>query len=137
MRTFLRPVLLVTTLCLVAGCTGLTDCVDCGWHHSSVLSVSPDRLLDSAAVGSSTSKLMAIEIMNQGGGELRWRATIKHGSPWLTMAPDTGTAGLTPAPQLQANPTGLVAGSYRDTVVVADRAGTGTLAVPVEFRIFP
>lgn len=66
-----------------------------------------------------------------------WRATIKHSSPWLSMAPDTGTAGATPAPQLQANPTGLVVGSYRDTVIVEDRAGTGTLTVPVVFRIYP
>ncbi|HSD33359.1 MAG TPA: hypothetical protein VLB49_15680 [Gemmatimonadales bacterium] len=80
---------------------------------------------------------MTIEIINEGGGELRWRAIIKHSSPWLSMAPDTGTAGVTPAPQLRANPTGLVLGSYRDTVIVLDRAGTGNRAVPVEFRIYP
>ena len=80
---------------------------------------------------------MTIEIINDGAGRLGWRAVIRHASPWLSMAPDTGTAGVTPAPKLQANPTGLVAGIYRDTVIVEDRAGTGSLAVPVEFRIYP
>jgi hypothetical protein len=80
---------------------------------------------------------MTIEVINEGAGELRWRAMIKHASPWLSMAPDTGTAGVTPAPQLQANPIGLVVGIYRDTVIVEDRAGTGSLQVSVEFRIYP
>lgn len=102
-----------------------------------MLRVSPQSLLDSASVGSSTLKIMTLEIVNEGGGELRWRAMIKHASPWLSMSPDTGTAGLTPAPHLQANPTGLVVGSYRDTVIVEDRAGSGSLQVSVELRIYP
>jgi BACON domain-containing protein len=80
---------------------------------------------------------MTIEIINDGAGKLRWVAMIRHASPWLSVAPDTGTAGQTPAPQLHANPTGLAVGSYRDTVIVEDRSGAGTLAVPVEFRIYP
>jgi hypothetical protein len=80
---------------------------------------------------------MTLEVVNDGGGELRWVAMIRHASPWLSVAPDTGTAGVTPAPQLQANPTGLVVGIYRDTVIVEDRSRAGSLAVPVEFRIYP
>ncbi|HEY6109658.1 MAG TPA: hypothetical protein VIV56_12240 [Gemmatimonadales bacterium] len=80
---------------------------------------------------------MTFEVINDGGGQLQWRAFLKHASPWLSMAPDTGTAGVTPAPQLQANPTGLVVGSYRDTVIVEDRAGGGSLQVSVELRIYP
>jgi hypothetical protein len=80
---------------------------------------------------------MTIEVMNDGSGALRWRAFLKHASPWLSMSPDTGTAGQSPAPHLQANPTGLVVGIYRDTVIVEDRAGTGSLQVPVELRIYP
>ena len=33
--------------------------------------------------------------------------------------------------------TALVVGSYRDNVIVENRAGTGTLTVPVVFRIYP
>lgn len=102
-----------------------------------MLRVSPESLLDSAAAGSTTPRVMTIEVTNVGGGELRWRAMIKHASPWLSLAPDTGTAGQTPAPQLQANPTGLVVGSYRDTVIVEALAGTGSRQMPVEFRIYP
>src|SRR5512135_2396928 len=107
----------------------------CSCRRTELLRVSPDSLLDSATVGSTTPRVMTIEVMNEGGGELRWRAMIRHASPWLSMAPDTGTAGVTPAPQLHANPTGLAVGSYRDTVVVEDASGTGSLQVPVEFRI--
>lgn len=134
MRILPRLLPFLSALCLAGACTdSLCGCTP----RVGLLRVTPDRLLDSAAVGSTTPRVMTLEVINDGGGALRWRATIKHASPWLSMAPDTGTAGLTPAPQLQANPTGLVVGSYRDTVIVEDRAGTGSLMVPVEFRIYP
>lgn len=128
----LRHLPLVAGLCLAGACDQPFCC-----SHGLLLKVSPDRLSDSAAVGSTTPRVMTLEVINDGGGELRWRAVIKHASPWLSIAPDTGIAGQTPAPQLQAKPTGLVVGSYRDTVIVEDRAGTGSLAVPVELRIYP
>ncbi|HEY6110759.1 MAG TPA: hypothetical protein VIV56_17785 [Gemmatimonadales bacterium] len=62
---------------------------------------------------------------------------MKHASPWLSLQPDTGTAGETPALQVVADPSGLSVGVYTDTVVVEDRSGTGSLEVPVEFRITP
>ena len=127
-----RHLPLVAGLCLAGACDQPVCC-----SHGPLLRVSPDRLSDSATVSSTTPRVMTLEVINDGGGELRWRAVIKHASPWLSMAPDTGTAGVTPAPQLQANPTGLVVGSYRDTVIVEDRLGSGSLAVPVELRIYP
>lgn len=134
MRILPRLLPFLSGLCLAGACTdSLCGCTPVG----QLLRVTPVMLLDSASVGSTTPRVMTFEVMNDGGGQLRWRAFLKHASPWLSMAPDTGTAGQTPAPQLQANPTGLVVGSYRDTVVVADRAGTGSLEVPVEFRIYP
>jgi BACON domain-containing protein len=135
MRILPRLLPFLSALCLAAACTD--SLCGCTPPFGALLRVTPDRLLDSAVVGSTTPRVMTLEVMNDGGGELRWRATIKHASPWLSMAPDTGTAGQTPAPQLQANPTGLVVGSYRDTVIVENRAGTGSLAVPVELRIYP
>lgn len=135
MRILPRLLPILSALCLAGACTD--SLCGCTPPVGPLLSVTPDRLLDSAAVGSSTPKVMTIEIINAGGGALRWRAMIKHASPWLSLAPDTGTAGQTPAPQLQANPTGLVVGSYRDTVIVEALAGTGSRQVPVEFRIYP
>lgn len=135
MRSLLHRAAVVTSVLIVTACGDQIICA-CS-RAGAILRVNPDRFLDSAAVGSTTPRVMTLEVINDGGGELPWRATIKHASPWLSMAPDTGTAGVTPAPQLQANPTGLVVGSYRDTVIVEDRTGTGSLAVPVEFRIYP
>ena len=128
----LRHLPLVAGLCLAGACDQPLCC-----SNGSLLKVSPDRLSDSAAVGSTSPRDMTIEVMNDGSGALRWRAFLKHASPWLSMSPDTGTAGQSPAPHLQANPTGLVVGIYRDTVIVEDRAGTGSLQVPVELRIYP
>lgn len=77
-----------------------------------------------------------IQIMNAGDGELRWTARVKHASPWLSLQPDTGTAGHSPPLRLRADPTGLALGVYRDTVVVAGSRG-GLQQVPVVFRIHP
>lgn len=96
-RILVHHIPLVVAICLTSAC-GDTDLCSCG--RTELLRVSPDSFLDSAAVGSTIPRVMTIEVMNDGGGELRWRAMIKHASPWLSMAPDTGTAGMTPAPQL-------------------------------------
>ena len=135
MRILPRLLPFLSALCLGGACTD--SLCGCTPRYGPLLKVTPDMFLDSAAVGSTTPRVMTIEVINDGSGELRWRAFVRHASPWLTMTPDTGTAGVTPAPQLQANPTGLAVGIYRDTVIVADRAGTGSLQVPVEFRIYP
>lgn len=134
MRSPLHRAFVVTSVLIVTACGDQIICA-CS-RAGAILRVNPDRLLDSAVVGSTTPRVMTLEVMNEGAGELRWRATIKHGSPWLSMTPDAGTAGQTPAPQLQANPTGLVVGSYRDTVIVEALSGTGSMQVPVEFRIY-
>ena len=135
MRILPRLLPFLSALGLAGACTD--SLCGCTPAVGTILRVTPDRLLDSAAVGSTTPRVMTLEVINDGGGELRWRAFLKHAGPWLSMAPDTGIAGQMPVPQLHANPTGLVVGSYRDTVVVTDRAGTGSLEVPVEFRIYP
>ena len=97
----------------------------------------PDVLLDSATVGTSTPRHSPVQITNAGGGILRWAASVKHASPWLSLQPDTGTAGLSPTLQVVADPSGLAAGIYVDTVIVQDRGGSGSQEVPVEFRITP
>ena len=135
MRILPRLLPFLSALCLASGCTD--SLCGCTPAVGTILRVTPNSLLDSAAVGSTTPRDMTIEVMNDGSGALRWRAFLKHASPWLSMSPDTGTAGQSPAPHLQANPTGLVVGSYRDTVIVEDRLGSGSLAVPVELRIYP
>jgi hypothetical protein len=77
-----------------------------------------------------------ILIENKGDGDLRWTARALHASPWLSLQPDTGTAGQSPPLQV-SDPTGLALGVYRDTVIVAAASGTGMPEVPIVFRIHP
>jgi hypothetical protein len=97
----------------------------------------PDSLADSAPVGSSAPRVDTILIENKGDGDLRWSAYCLHASPWLSLQPETGTAGQSAPLQVHADPTGLALGVYRDTVIVAAASGTGTQEVPVVFRIRP
>lgn len=102
-----------------------------------VAPAAPDSLADSAPVGSTAPRVDTILIENKGDGDLRWSAHSLHASPWLSLQPDTGTAGQSPPLQVSADPTGLALGVYRDTVVVATASGAGTQEVPVVFRIHP
>jgi hypothetical protein len=77
---------------------------------------------------------MTIHPINVGKGDLRWAAFVKHASPWISIPVDSGTAGVDSI-LVWADPSGLAPGVYLDTVVVEAIAGTGTLAVPVYFRI--
>ena len=126
-------------LLFAVSCTDRILCASCGGQHSQlrVVPSAPDVLLDSATVGSTTRQLKPVEVINDGGGLLRWAATIKHSSPWLSLEPDTGTAGLPPTLRVSLDPGGLGMGAYRDTVIVRDRTGAGTVEVPVDFRIIP
>lgn len=102
-----------------------------------VAPTAPDSLADSAVVGSTTPRVDTIIIENKGDGDLRWSAHVVHASPWLSLQPDTGTAGQTPPLQVRADPTGLAVGVYRDTVIVTAASGTGSQEVPLVFRIHP
>ncbi len=96
----------------------------------------PDSLADSAPVGSTAPRVDTINIENKGDGDLRWTARALHTSPWLSLQPDTGTAGQTAPLQVRSDPTGLALGVYRNTIIVAATSG-GVQAVPVVFRIHP
>ena len=100
-----------------------------------MLSLSPDRLIDSAVVNDTAHRALTIHTENLGAGLLHWAASVKHASPWLSIQPDSGTAGIDSA-VVWADPTGLAAGVYRDTVVVSANAG-GTAQVPIAFVIVP
>lgn len=100
-----------------------------------MLALSPDRLIDSVVVNDTAHRALTIHTENLGAGLLHWVASVKHASPWLTIQPDAGTAGIDSA-VVWADPTGLAAGVYRDTVVVSADAG-GTAQVPIAFFIMP
>src|SRR5512146_487979 len=117
-------------LCLVVAAACSQESISPG-----VLALSPDKLIDSAVVNDTAHRALTIHTENLGAGLLHWAASVKHASPWLTIQPDAGTAGIDSA-VVWADPTGLAAGVYRDTVVVSADAG-GTAQVPIAFVILP
>src|SRR5512143_72598 len=95
----------------------------------------PASLKATSAFGSTAPQVGPIDVSNDGGGELHWQAIVKHGSPWVRLDPDSGTAGQTPTLQAVFDPSGLDSGVYMDTVVVSDRSGTGSLVTPLWYQI--
>src|SRR6266576_2536716 len=101
------------------------------------LSLAPDQVSDSAAVGSLRVNHDSLAVVNTGPGTLSWSARLAMGEPWLAFVGPTG--GTAPAKlRLAFNPAGLPTGIYRDTVVVAAENAAGSPGrVPVEFAVHP
>lgn len=99
----------------------------------------PDTLQDSAAAGSATQRSDAVSLNNCGAGLLRWSALLQHGSPWLSVLPDSGIAGLESVPpRLIFNSATLdTPGVYHETVVINSASGSGAAEIPVKFTIHP
>ena len=118
----------------VLSCVAAAGCNHREPTSPATLALTPDRLSESAPAGSTAPRAMTIHPINVGKGDLRWAAFVKHASPWISIPVDSGTAGVDSI-LVWADPSGLAPGVYLDTVVVEAIAGTGTLAVPVYFRI--
>ena len=130
--------LVIAAVCVVAGACRMDLLIQPPLTtHDQFLTLDRYSLVDSAAVGSTVPRLDTIQIRNDGGGELQWTARVLHASPWLTLQPDTGTAGQSAPLQVRTDPTGLALGVYRDTVLVVATSKGSTLEVPVVFRIHP
>jgi hypothetical protein len=128
-RWLLAGVLAVgTTSC------GRSEVID---HFGGLLAVSPPQVLDSAKVGDTRSQVTILHVENLGGGELRWRASLLHAANWLSFHPDSGVVGLVDSIVVEASPSGLASGVYRDTIVVFVTTQSVSGAVPVEFRVQP
>ncbi len=93
----------------------------------------PNSLVDSAAFGSTAIQVESAYVINDGGGELSWTATIKKASSWLSLDTASGVAPY--YLKVLADPAGLDSGVYRDTVVVQSTGGQGALEVPVRFDV--
>ncbi len=101
------------------------------------LSLAPNQVRDSAAVGSTAMNGDSLAVINTGPGTLSWIARLAIGESWLAfVGPNSGTA---PAKlRLAFNPQGLPTGVYRDTVVVtAENAAGSPGRVPIEFMVHP
>lgn len=100
------------------------------------LSVAPQRVTDSAAVGSAARRGATLQIAAVQGGPPGWTAHRTGTASWLSL---TDTQGAAPGTlRLALDPAGLAPDTYRDTVVVSPSEGDGRPErVPVEFRIHP
>ena len=87
-----------------------------------VLAVSPQTVLDSTVVGSSTPRHIGALIANNGTGTFTWSAVSD--TSWLTLTPSGGAPGATP--DLALDPTGLALGSHRGTVIPNEPPGFNT-----------
>lgn len=105
-------------------------------HFGGLMDVEPPAVLDSATVGDTQPRVTILLVLNLGGSELRWRSRLVHAASWLSVRPDSGVAGLDSI-VVEANPNGLAAGVYRDTIVVSVVAQAVAGTVPVEFRVQP
>ncbi len=100
------------------------------------LEVSPQRVVDSAALGSRAARVMTVAISNAVPGELAWSAMRLRASPWLSLSAASGTAPSTL--HAAADPTGLAAGVYEDTIVVMARSpARGEARIAIQFAIHP
>lgn len=104
--------------------------------HQPVLGVTPATVLDSANFGATTQRTAVVRITNADGGTLTWTAARAQGSPWLGVSKSAGGAPPADSVILSLNPSGLVEGVYRDTIVfTSPEANNDPLSVPVRFDI--
>jgi pectate lyase len=100
------------------------------------LAVSPDGLALGATVGGPVPPSQALTISNEGGGTLRWDATVTttNGGSWISVSPTSGTAPS--ALIVTANPLGLSEGLYHGTITVTAATATNSpRSIPVTLVI--
>jgi len=98
------------------------------------LAVTPGVVRDTALVGSPTPTTKTLHVTNSGNGSVTWIATKTQ--LWLSLTPATGAAPPATDVTVTLDPTGLLPGVYRDTIVFsAPEALNGPVLVPVEFVV--
>lgn len=96
------------------------------------LAVTPALVRDSALAGSTAPRTETLRVTNSGTGTITWTAVKTE--PWVTLSKIAG--GAPEDVVVTLTPTGLPAGTHRDTVVFSSpEATTGPLKVPVTFVI--
>ncbi|MFQ5498186.1 MAG: dockerin type I domain-containing protein [Candidatus Zixiibacteriota bacterium] len=96
--------------------------------------VSPTALTYEATEGAFNPPVQQLEITNGGGSVLI--PAFANSQAWLTVGPDTGAAPL--FADVSVDITGLVAGSYHDTIVITGETATNSpVAVPVTLILSP
>src|SRR5213593_841385 len=103
---------------------------------SSAIKVNRNGLYFNTAVIGGNAVNQSLAISNFGSGSLNWNAMANSTGNWLSVAPDSGTAGgmLT----VSAAPGSLALGTYTGTITItASGVLNSPVVVPVVFRIGP
>jgi hypothetical protein len=126
---------------VAAACVSILALAACGDggvgprpDEASSLTVSPDSLGFTAAVGLAAPAPHRLFVVPQGGGSTAWSAT--SGATWLGVAPAQG-AGYTDI-AVTVDHAGLEPGEYAGSVTIQLSAATGAVrVVPVGLRVAP
>ena len=96
-----------------------------------LLTAIPGILSFSGQAGSASLQQQAIAVQNSGSGSLAFQASVVSASPWVSIAPSSGTAasGVPAAVTVTVNPQALSAGSYRDLIHFSSSAGNADVPV--------
>ena len=113
----------------------LTITVGGGGGTSGQLSVSPTSLILTAQTGTApTTSSVTITNANPSVGVSFTAAVTSSPTSWLQINPVSATVTSPVTLQVQANPTGLGAGSYSGTIVVTP-AGSAAISIPVTLTV--
>jgi hypothetical protein len=105
-----------------------------GGTGSDALRVVPERVVDSATVGSATLMEDALSVTAGREGPRSWTAHRTGDDSWLAL--DASGGDVPDTIRVSLDPTGLPAGVYGDTIIVSPSEGEGeAVRVPVELRI--
>jgi len=98
----------------------------------STITLSPTKLVFSAAQGGSDPAGQAVDISNSGKGQMDW--SVSTTAPWLALSPVTGTAPS--SFNATAIISGLAVGTYSTTITVTGAGATNTpQSIPVTLTI--
>ena len=101
---------------------------------SPILGVSPSSVTFNGFQGQGNPSPVPLNITNQGTGVVNWSATVSPANSWLSLSSTSGTAPS--SPNVQANISGLGAGSYSGSITVsAPGASNAPQTIPVTLNI--
>ncbi len=100
-----------------------------------VISLNQTAFTFNALTGASSPPTQSTALNNSGSGTLNWTATpaTTSGGTWLSVSPTSGSGGAILI--ISVNSTGLAAGQYTGTILVAATGATNTQTISVTLTV--
>jgi uncharacterized protein (TIGR03437 family) len=97
------------------------------------LTVAPGIVSFSGQANSAGSLQQSIAVQNSGGGSFTFTASVVSGSPWVSIAPSSGTVAgsVSVLVTVTVSTQALTAGNYRDVIHFSSSAGSADVPVTV------